>query len=691
MKSTFIFINGIKREVTLNQTIMQACESYGVKIPHFCFHDKLSVAGNCRMCLVEETKKSAKPLQASCAITVVPDMSVYTNTALVKKAREGVLEFLLANHPLDCPICDQGGECDLQDQSLVFGSDRGRFYENKRAVEDKNFGPLVKTVMTRCIHCTRCVRFAREIAGLDSFGITGRGAKMEIGFYIKNQLSSEISGNIIDVCPVGALTSKPYAFKARPWDLMSHNNIDLFDAFGSNIRVDVLNNKIVRILPKVNKQINDCWISDKVRFSYDSYKLQRLMFPLLKSDSSSFNKTTWENSFNMLNSFLKKFNPESLLQLWNIPENASLETQISAVNYFRSCGSAFFIPNATKYSFDFRSELNTKSLLIDNLVKKDVVLLINTSPKIESASFNTYLRKLALAGSKIFTIGFFNNLNYNATSLGSDLSVLSKIVEGKHYFCHYLAVAKNPLILYSSGIIDLPIYSTVITLQSIVLKFKVSLKNFISILPQHAYEPNMYELALSSNTMGFIDSLKKHFSAVLIFNSNFTVKSSLFENYNGSKFLVACSPYGSKNLLDYDMLLPVCSNFEMEEYFLNLQGFLQKTKPIFLNTGLSLTYSKFFDTLLNTVTNNNKIQLDYTSIRLKNVLGYNLECNNTPIISKLDWFAASFVSKKRFFSTKAVFLSSNISNFYISSQSLTSRIMALCSKQFISNNTFFGK
>lgn len=330
-------------------------------------------------------------------------------------------------------------------------------------------------------------------------------------------------------------------------------------------------------------------------------------------------------------------------------------------------------------------------MLIDNLVKKDVVLLINTSPKIESASFNTYLRKLALAGSKIFTIGFFNNLNYNATSLGSDLSVLSKIVEGKHYFCHYLAVAKNPLILYSSGIIDLPIYSTVITLQSIVLKFKVSLKNFISILPQHAYEPNMYELALSSNTMGFIDSLKKHFSAVLIFNSNFTVKSSLFENYNGSKFLVACSPYGSKNLLDYDMLLPVCSNFEMEEYFLNLQGFLQKTKPIFLNTGLSLTYSKFFDTLLNTVTNNNKIQLDYTSIRLKNVLGYNLECNNTPIISKLDWFAASFVSKKRFFSTKAVFLSSNISNFYISSQSLTSRIMALCSKQFISNNTFFGK
>lgn len=216
MKHISIFINGIRREVMPNQTIMQACESYGVKIPHFCFHEKLSVAGNCRMCLVEETKKSAKPLQASCAINVLPDMSVYTNTALVKKAREGVLEFLLANHPLDCPICDQGGECDLQDQSLVFGNDRGRFYESKRSVEDKNFGVLVKTVMTRCIHCTRCVRFAREVAGLETFGITGRGSKMEIGFYIQNYLDSEVSGNIIDVCPVGALTSKPYAFKARP-------------------------------------------------------------------------------------------------------------------------------------------------------------------------------------------------------------------------------------------------------------------------------------------------------------------------------------------------------------------------------------------------------------------------------------------------------------------------------------------
>ena len=213
MSTCNIYINGITCSVNLNQTIMQACESYGISIPHFCFHDQLSIAGNCRMCLVEEIK-SAKPL-ASCAVLVSHNMQIYTNTALVKKAREGVLEFLLVNHPLDCPICDQGGECDLQDHALVFGSDRGRFYDLKRAVEDKECGPLVKTIMTRCIHCTRCVRFATEVAGISSLGITGRGNKMEIGFYIEKLLESEISGNVIDLCPVGALTSKPFAFTAR--------------------------------------------------------------------------------------------------------------------------------------------------------------------------------------------------------------------------------------------------------------------------------------------------------------------------------------------------------------------------------------------------------------------------------------------------------------------------------------------
>lgn len=292
MSSEFIIhINGIKRYVKSSQTVMQACESYGISIPHFCYHDQLSVSGNCRMCLVEDGK-GPKPLLASCAVNVVPNMNIFTNTSLVKKARESVLEFLLINHPLDCPICDQGGECDLQDQSLVFGGDRGRFYESKRAVENKDCGPLVKTIMTRCIHCTRCVRFSTEVAGLTSFGVTGRGSKMEIGFYIKNLLNSEVSGNVIDLCPVGALTSKPYAFKARPWELKSYNTIDVFDSLGSNIRVDTFGTKILRILPLSNKVINGDWISDKVRFSYDGIKSQRITVPLCRDAIGNFHKTS---------------------------------------------------------------------------------------------------------------------------------------------------------------------------------------------------------------------------------------------------------------------------------------------------------------------------------------------------------------------------------------------------------------
>ena len=271
-----------------------------VDIPRFCFHEKLSIAGNCRMCLVEDFKQ-IKPL-ASCAINASSSMNLYTNTIKVKKARESVLEFLLANHPLDCPICDQGGECDLQDQSLVFGSDRGRFYEFKRAVEDKDCGPLIKTIMNRCIHCTRCVRFSNEIAGNVTLGITGRGSKMEIGFYVEKLISSEVSGNIIDLCPVGALTSKPFAFTSRPWELKSYNSIDLLDAMHSNIRIDVRGTKIMRILPRVNENINDEWITDKIRFAYDGFRNQRLYSPMVLSNSK-FIKVSWQKVIFFLKTF----------------------------------------------------------------------------------------------------------------------------------------------------------------------------------------------------------------------------------------------------------------------------------------------------------------------------------------------------------------------------------------------------
>ncbi|PCI24064.1 MAG: NADH dehydrogenase (quinone) subunit G [SAR324 cluster bacterium] len=272
-----VYINNNVLFVAKNTSILEACEEVGIQIPRFCYHERLKVAGNCRMCLVE-VEKTPKPV-TSCAFPVVPEMRVYTDTPMVKKARENILEFLLINHPLDCPICDQGGECDLQDQSLAFGSDRSRFFYKKHTTQDKNLGPLIKTIMSRCILCTRCVRFLQDVAGDINFGITLRGEETEIGAYVNNNLNTELSGNIIDLCPVGALTSKPYAFVARPWEINSTETIDLSDSIGSNIRVDVKETEILRILPLQNDSLNDEWISDKTRFSFDGFKFQRVGNP----------------------------------------------------------------------------------------------------------------------------------------------------------------------------------------------------------------------------------------------------------------------------------------------------------------------------------------------------------------------------------------------------------------------------
>ncbi|HET6222716.1 MAG TPA: NADH-quinone oxidoreductase subunit NuoG, partial [Dongiaceae bacterium] len=287
-------IDGKEIEVPAGLNVLQACELAGAEIPRFCYHERLSVAGNCRMCLVE-MEKSPKPI-ASCAMPVAEGMVIKTDTPLVKKARHGVMEFLLINHPLDCPICDQGGECDLQDQAMAYGFGRSRYQENKRAVLDKNFGPLVKTIMTRCIHCTRCVRFATEVAGVEELGATGRGEHMEIGTYVEKALSSELSGNIIDLCPVGALTSKPYAFMARPWELKKTESIDVLDAVGSNIRVDARGNEVMRVLPRLNEDINEEWISDKTRFACDGLRSQRLDRPYVRRDGK-LQPATWQEAF----------------------------------------------------------------------------------------------------------------------------------------------------------------------------------------------------------------------------------------------------------------------------------------------------------------------------------------------------------------------------------------------------------
>src|SRR3954467_7834985 len=303
-----VTIDGITVDVPNGSTILQAAEQAGIEIPRFCYHERLSIAGNCRMCLVEVEKAPPKPI-ASCGYPVADGMVVHTNSKMVRNARRGVMEFLLINHPLDCPICDQGGECDLQDQAMGYGMDHSRYAENKRAVKDKNLGPLVKTVMTRCIHCTRCIRFITEVAGVPELGATARGEHLEVTTYVEKALSSELSANIIDLCPVGALTSKPYAFIARPWELGKTESVDVMDAVGSAIRVDSRGREVMRILPRVNDDVNEEWISDKTRHVVDGLKVQRLDQPYIRA-GGRLRPASWTEAFRLIASKLTGARPE---------------------------------------------------------------------------------------------------------------------------------------------------------------------------------------------------------------------------------------------------------------------------------------------------------------------------------------------------------------------------------------------
>src|ERR1700726_3647982 len=304
-----VTIDGQEIEVAPGTTILQACQQAGVEIPHFCYHERLMIAGNCRMCLVE-VERSPKPV-ASCAMPVADGNVIHTQSEKARKARHGVMEMLLINHPLDCPICDQGGECDLQDQAMAYGFDRGRFKENKRAVRDKDFGPLVATSMNRCIHCTRCVRFLTDVAGVEELGATGRGENMEIDTYIERALSSELSANIIDLCPVGALTSKPYAFAARPWELSKTDSIDVLDAVGANIRVDTRGPEVLRVLPRLNEDVNEEWLGDKSRFAIDGLKRRRLDRPWVRI-GGKLQAGSWQDAFTAIATKLRGMGGERI-------------------------------------------------------------------------------------------------------------------------------------------------------------------------------------------------------------------------------------------------------------------------------------------------------------------------------------------------------------------------------------------
>jgi NADH-quinone oxidoreductase subunit G len=447
-----IKIDGAEIEVENGLTLLQACEQAGAEVPRFCYHERLSIAGNCRMCLVEVKGGPPKP-QASCALSV-NDLrpgpngeppEIFTNTPMVKKAREGVMEFLLINHPLDCPICDQGGECDLQDQAMAYGVDKNRFHENKRAVEDKYLGPLVKTQMNRCIQCTRCVRFTTEVAGIEQMGATGRGEDMEITTYLNKAINSELQGNIIDLCPVGALTSKPYEFKARPWELRKTETIDAMDAVGSNIRVDARGREVMRIMPRTNDDINEEWISDKTRFVWDGLKAQRLDRPYIR-EIGKLRPANWPEAFLRIAQRMKGTNPDRIGMI--LGDLVSAEEAFSA----RQLAEQLGIKNIDcRQDGTPLGEAGGRAGYLFNsgitgIDEADSILLIGANPRIEAPIINARIRSRVMKGGcKVSVIGERADLTYPYAYLGAGPETLTQFLGSAE------AAGQKPMVIVGQG------------------------------------------------------------------------------------------------------------------------------------------------------------------------------------------------------------------------------------------------
>ena len=440
-------VDGVEVEVEDGSSVLQACEAAGKEVPRFCYHERLSIAGNCRMCLVE-MERAPKPV-ASCAMPAGEGMVIKTDTPMVKKAREGVMEFMLINHPLDCPICDQGGECDLQDQAMGYGGDRSRYQETKRAVKNKHMGPLISTIMTRCIHCTRCVRFSTEVAGVNDMGAIGRGESMEITTYLEKALASELSGNVVDLCPVGALTNRPYAFNARPWELSHTETVDAMDAMGAAVRLDTRGNEVMRVLPRINDDINEEWISDKTRHAHDGLLRQRLDRPYLRKGDGRLHEATWEEAFAAIKSRTSKAKKIGAIA----GDQCDAESMFALKSLMQALGSSNLdcrqdgsvLGGKGRGGYVFNSSFN-------GLEDTDFILLIGANPRHEAAVMNARIRRRWLDdGLEVARIGVPVDLTYPVTELGDDASVLTAIAAGDHPICRKLGRAKKPMLIIGAG------------------------------------------------------------------------------------------------------------------------------------------------------------------------------------------------------------------------------------------------
>jgi NADH-quinone oxidoreductase subunit G len=613
MKMPKISINEKEIEFEKGMTVLQACELADVEIPRFCYHEKLSIAGNCRMCLVE-MEKSTKPI-ASCAMPAAEGMKIKTNTEFVKKARKGIMEFLLANHPLDCPVCDQGGECDLQDQSLFYGFDKSRFSENKRAVKDKYMGPLIKTQMTRCIHCTRCVRFAEEVAGVPEIGTTGRGENMEITTYLEQSMTSELSANVIDLCPVGALTSKPYAFEARPWELKKTESIDVMDAVGSNIRVDTYGWEVKRVLPRLNNEINEEWISDKTRYACDGLLKQRLDKPYIKKNGKLV-KSSWDEAIELITSKIKSVNPNQIGA--HIGDMVSIETIFSLKNLLKKINCTnydfrekrFYINPTNKINYLFNSS-------IQGIEECDLVLLIGCNPRHEATMVNARLRKSIVKNkTSIFSIGNPGDLTYEYTLLGEDITELKNIIEGKSSINEKIKKSKRPLFIIGESALELKNAKYILDeTKNFLIKnnYINDSWNALNILIQNASTVGAIDLKFynieNENNFIFFDKLKNQDLKLL-----YLVGSDNLEIKKNNEFIIYQGSHGDRNAEIADVILPSPAYTEQDGLFINLEGRIQECRKASYPTNEALEDWKIFN-LLNKSLNKSNLFDDFLSVR----------------------------------------------------------------------------
>jgi len=568
-------VNDIDLEVEEGLTVLQACEKAGAEIPRFCYHEKLSIAGNCRMCLVE-IEKSPKPV-ASCAMPVSEGMNIKTNTEKVEKARKGVMEFLLANHPLDCPVCDQGGECDLQDQSMFYGIDKTRYKENKREVPDKYMGPLIKTQMTRCIHCTRCIRFATEIAGVPELGAIGRGENMQITTYLEKSMESELSANVIDLCPVGALTSKPYVFEARPWELKKTETIDIMDAVGSSIRVDTYGWEVKRVLPRINEDINEEWISDKTRYACDGIKNQRIDTPYLKN-KNGFEKISWHEANKIIVKKIKETSSDKIAGFTG--DLTNMETLYVAKEFFNKTIKSKYLDSRVDNSY---VNINNKKNYIFNstingIEDSDLIVLIGTNPRYEATILNSRIRKSYLKNKfDVYSIGDVGDLTYPYKVLSNETKTIKDITEGKHDLCSIIKNSKKPLII---------IGQTALNLKSGKYIFEEIKKYLISINKITNEWNSLNVLSKDASTVGSIDlniissADSKNITLTKTLNNEFEILLLIGQDNlkfkKKNEFIIYIGSHGDHGAECADIILPGSTYTEQDGHFTNLEGNIQK-------------------------------------------------------------------------------------------------------------------